>query len=183
MIIGLTGLLGAGKGSVAKYLKTKGYKYYSLSDEIREEADKRGIEKNLQNLIDLGNKLRKEFSSGVLAQRINKKIEKNRNQDYIIDSIRNPEEIRELKKNPNFFLIAVTAPIEERYKRIQARKREDDEKISFKQFKEAEEGQLEGEGTGQQLLKCIDQSDFQIVNDQTIEQLGQKVEEILKKAK
>lgn len=178
MIVGLTGLLGAGKGTVADYLKTKGFKYHSLSDEIREEADKRGIKKNLQNLINLGNELRKEFGSGILAQRVLKKIEESKNEKNVVDSIRNPQEIAELKKGSRFFLVSITAPLEIRYQRLQLRKRFDDN-LSLKEFMKAEEGQLKGEGTGQQLLKCIKESDFQIENDKTLDDLYTKVDQIL----
>ena len=74
MIIGLTGKNAAGKGEVANYLKTKGFIYYSLSDAIRKEATKRGLEHSRNNLINLGNELRKNFAPSYLAEQINKKI-------------------------------------------------------------------------------------------------------------
>ncbi len=58
MIIGLVGRNAAGKGEAANYLKSKGFVYYSLSDAIREEAAKRGLEHSRDNLINLGNELR-----------------------------------------------------------------------------------------------------------------------------
>ena len=60
MIIGLTGKNAAGKGEVAEYLKKKGFVYYSLSDVIREEATEKGLEHSRENLINLGNELRKK---------------------------------------------------------------------------------------------------------------------------
>ena len=44
MIIGLTGLNGSGKTSVANYFKKKKFNYYSLSDVIRNKLKKEGFE-------------------------------------------------------------------------------------------------------------------------------------------
>jgi dephospho-CoA kinase len=44
MIIGLTGKNGSGKTEVSEYLKNRGFEYHSLSDEIRNEIRRRGLE-------------------------------------------------------------------------------------------------------------------------------------------
>ena len=49
MIIGLTGKNASGKGEVASYLQKKGFIYYSLSDELREEAKEKNIEPTREN--------------------------------------------------------------------------------------------------------------------------------------
>lgn len=69
MIIGLTGKNASGKGEAANYLKTKGFAYYSLSDALREEATARNIEHTRENLIRLGNQLRKEFGADYLGKK------------------------------------------------------------------------------------------------------------------
>ena len=100
MIIGLTGKNASGKGEVADYLQKKGFIYYSLSDELREEATKRNLEHTRNNLINLGNELRQQHGPQYLAELINNKIKNNK--DFVIDSIRNPFEAEELMKNRNF---------------------------------------------------------------------------------
>ena len=75
LIIGLTGTHGSGKGEVGKYLVNKGFKYYSCSDELREEAKKLNLPETRENLgIVIGDKLRKEFGKGVLGKRVFCKI-------------------------------------------------------------------------------------------------------------
>ena len=74
MIIGLTGRNASGKGEVAEYLKSKGFVYLSLSDELREEATNLGIEHTRDNLIKLGNELREKYGPNYLAAKINDKI-------------------------------------------------------------------------------------------------------------
>ncbi|MBI2107815.1 AAA family ATPase [Candidatus Woesearchaeota archaeon] len=69
MIIGLTGKNASGKGEAAAYLKKKGFEYHSLSDILREEATKRGIEHARENLINLGNELRSQFGPNYLAKK------------------------------------------------------------------------------------------------------------------
>lgn len=179
IIIGLTGKSGAGKGTVAEYLKKKGFKYHSCSDILREELKKRGIKENIDNLIALGNELRHTFGPGILGKKILEKIIENGEQKAIADSLRHPKEIEELKKDDHFILIALDAPLKLRYERIKARGRAGDN-ITFKKFKEQEEYQMEGKGPQAQLLKCLKMADYKIVNDESIAKLYQKVETVLK---
>ena len=61
-IIGLTGTHGSGKGEVGKYLVQKGFKYYSCSDELREEAKKLNLPETRENLgIVIGEKINKKI--------------------------------------------------------------------------------------------------------------------------
>ena len=77
MIIGVTGSYASGKDSVAEYLIKKGFQHFSLSDEIRKELKKRKIKETRQNLIKLGNELRKKHGNEILAKRIIELISKN----------------------------------------------------------------------------------------------------------
>ncbi|PIN86317.1 hypothetical protein COV19_05930 [Candidatus Woesearchaeota archaeon CG10_big_fil_rev_8_21_14_0_10_44_13] len=183
MIIGLTGTNGAGKGTVAEMLKEKGFEYTSLSDEIRAEVKKRGLDEGLDNLITVGNELRAKEGPATLSKRVLKRIkegEMHGNKDFIVDSIRNPAEIEELKKNKRFILIAVDAPIELRYDRIKLRKRASDS-VSFEKFRGQEEVQLKGGKTGQQLLNCMGMADLTMINDGSLEKLRKNVDDLLKK--
>jgi len=178
MIIGLTGKNGTGKTEVANYLKSKGFELISLSDILREEARKRNMDEKRDNLIKIGNEIRKKFGSGILAVKAIEKIKKGRN--YCIDSIRNPGEIMEFKKNKNFFLIGIKSDTELRYRRILKRGRIGED-ISFEKFKELEEMENSEDEKKQQLDKCLELADTIIENDGTIEELYQKVDKILSK--
>ena len=74
MIIGLTGKNGAGKTEVSQYLVSRGFEYHSLSDEIREEVKKRGMEITRDVLTEVGNELRSQFGAGVLAERVLRRL-------------------------------------------------------------------------------------------------------------
>ena len=59
IIIGITGTLGAGKGTIVDYLiKERGFVHYSVRAYIAEEIEKRGLEVNRDTLTAMGNELR-----------------------------------------------------------------------------------------------------------------------------
>lgn len=178
MIIGVTGFNASGKGEFCKYLATKGFIVYSLSDILREELQKQGKNINVENLIAKGNELRHEYGNSILADRTLKKIKPENN--YVIDSIRNPAEINALKQNKDFHLVFIEAPpIEIRFERVKKRSREG-ETLNFGDFKREEEKQLENpDPASQQLLKCREMSDFIIHNDSALENLYKKIDELI----
>ena len=183
MIIGLTGKNAAGKGEVANYLKSKDFIYYSLSDVIREEATKRGLEHSRDNLINLGNELRKRHGADYLAKKINDKIKqqlkKIKNQNFVIDSIRSPFEAKELMKNKGFVLIGIKAPIETRFKRLLERNRLGDAK-TLEDFKAQEEKENLKSDHNQQLDATLKLAKKVIVNNGSLKDLYKKIDTLLK---
>src|SRR3989338_6469212 len=126
MIIGLTGLNGAGKGEAAEFLKKRGFQYYSLSDVIREQLEREGKPVTRQNLIECGNSLRQQYGASVLADRILKRLDPDKN--YVVDSFRNPNEVAAFRSKKDFGLLKITADAEIRFERIRQRARENDPK-------------------------------------------------------
>lgn len=177
MIIGLTGANASGKGEAAGYLKSKGFEYYSLSDILREEAKARGIELSRENLIRLGNELRAKNRPSILADLAIKKIKAKGN--YVIDSIRNPFEVKALRELSGFKLIGIDAPVEIRFKRAVARKRPGDPE-TLEEFVEKERRENMAETANQQLDNCLKLADTVIINDSTIESLRKKLDLVLK---
>mgnify|MGYP001612569236 CR=1 FL=1 len=186
MIIGLTGKNASGKGEAANYLKSKGFVYYSLSDVIREEATKRGIEHSRDNLINLGNQLRKKYGANYLAKPINIKIKQqlknNKNQNFVIDSIRSPFEAKELMKNKGFALVGIKAPIELRFKRLLDRNRLGDAK-TLEEFEKQEQRENLKNKTNQQLDATFGMAKKVIVNKGTLKELHNKIDDLLRKIK
>src|SRR3989344_757822 len=178
MIIGLTGKNAAGKGEAAAYLKKKGVEYHSLSDVLREEAAKRNIEHTRDNLISLGNQLRKKFGANYLAKKINQKIQSSHVEDFVVDSIRSPFEIEELRKNKDFVLVAIEAPAELRFERLLKRGRLGDA-ATLEEFKIQEEKENLNNPPGQQLDKCVSMADRKIANDGQLEHLHQKIAKLI----
>lgn len=180
MYIGLTGYLATGKGVIANLLKEKGFSYASLSDVVREQATSQGLERTRENLIKVGNELRKEHEASYFAKKIVEKVNTENDKDWVIDGIRNPLEVKELQKLNMFYLIGISSSPETIVKRVLSRKRDGDsmteEKIIEKIDIEKGKGQP---ADGQQVEKCIDMSDYMIMNEGTVDDLKNKVEHFL----
>ncbi len=175
MIIGLTGSMGCGKGEVVKILEEKGFKYITLSMMVREEARKRNIPEEREKLMEVGNSMRKIDGAGVLAKKSLEKIKNSDHDKWIIDGIRNPAEIDELKKEKNVYIVGVSTNKELLVNRILSRARESDAKNKEEILRkiEREWGKDEPED-GQQVGKCMKKVDIIIENEGTLEELQEK---------
>ena len=154
-------------------LMKKGFYYVSLSDAIRNELKKRNLPLTRNNLLSVGNELRAKFGAGILAKTTLENMEFGRN--YVVDSIRNPSEVDELKKTKQFFLFYITAPAEERFNRMSDRRREGDPE-TLDEFKKLESLELENtDQTKQNLNLTFALADKKIQNNSTVEELYDNV--------
>jgi dCMP deaminase len=177
MIIGLTGKNGSGKTAVCEYLRHRGFEYHSLSDEIRNEIRKRGLEITREILIEVGNELREKLGPGILAERILENLGDARN--YVIDSIRNPYEVEVLRRRSDFTLLALEANETIRFERSRIRGRENAAQ-TFLQFIEEEAPELDSRNPANQQLNATQaKADLVIANNGTIEELHQRLNELL----
>jgi len=179
-ILGLTGLNASGKSTVAQFLIEKGYKYYSLSDVVREYASQKNLDHSRENLILCGNELREKFGADVLAKIVLDKIRNEKPEKVLIDSIRNVYEIETLKNFGNFKIIGLTAPANIRFERALKRKRVGFE-TTLEDFINIEKVENSSDPKKQQLFKCLEMSDIVIDNNGSVEELKNKLEEVLKK--
>ena len=179
MIIGVTGTNGAGKSTVLNFLKHMGFSFYSCSDEIREELIRNNIPETRESLIAMGNGLREKFGPGILAARIKKKIsDAGGTKNFVIDSIRNPSEVEELRKLEGFKLIAVDAPIEERFKRLMSRQKRgirNESAVTLEKFAELEKREMSENPSSQQLHKVMKLADSTIINDGSVAEIEKKL--------
>ena len=177
MIIGLTGKNGAGKTEVSNYLVSRGFEYHSLSDEIRAEVRRRGLEITREILTECGNELRSRFGAGILAERILAQLGHDRN--YVIDSIRNPAEVDVLRRRKDFKLLGVDAGQAVRFERSRERGREGAPQ-SLEQFICEEEWELQSpDPVRQQLVATRNMADVVVANDGTLEDLHRRLAELL----
>ncbi len=180
MIFGLCGYNASGKGEIANILKEKGYVYFSLSDIIREECEKRDLEKNRENLVAIGNEFREKRGANYFAEMILKKInlERNNNKNFIVDSIRNPKEVETLRQDKEFVLIGINAPIELRFSRSQSRGRNENA-LTLEEFIKQEEKEKSSKENAQQLDTVYKMADKYIYNDGSLEELKQRLDFVL----
>ena len=182
MLIGLTGRIASGKGEVVEFLKKKGFEYYTISQIVRDEAAKINMPILRESLQDLGNLIRKYEGSGGWIKRLIKRLDLKKNN--VVDGIRNPGEIKELRKIKNFMLVSVDASQKNRFERVLKRNKLSDPKEwnEFVKLDERDFGKNEPE-EGQQVRKCMAMADINLVNDGSLLGFHKYIEEIFKKIK
>ncbi|MEA3476879.1 MAG: AAA family ATPase [Bacteroidota bacterium] len=180
-IIGITGTLGAGKGTVVDYLvREKGYKHFSVRGYLVEIIQARDIAVNRDHMVEVANELRANHSPSFIVDELYIRAN-NAGSDSIIESIRTPGEIQSLRAKGQFTLIAVDAEQETRYRRISIRNSETDQ-ITFERFQQDEMREMTAvDPNKQNLKKCIEEADFVIRNDKLIEDLYKQVDMVLEK--
>lgn len=181
IIIGLTGTLGAGKGTVVDYLvSNKGFAHYSVRNWLLDEIRRRGLPENRDSMFNLANELRALHHSSFIIDQLYTAAD-NAGKDCVIESIRTPGEVESLRKKKNFFLIAVDADPELRYQRIQLRNSETDD-ISYEVFLENEKREMSSADPARQdLRKCIELADTLLMNNSSKEELYSQLENVLEK--
>jgi dephospho-CoA kinase len=179
LIIGITGTLGAGKGTIVDYLlKEKGFAHYSVREFIAEEIIRRGLPVNRDTMVLVANDLRKNNSPSYITDCLYEKA-LSTGKNSIIESIRTPGEVYSLREKGRFYLLAIDADPELRYRRISMRKSETDN-ISIETFLENEKREMNStDPNAQNIKKCMDLADFKLWNNGTLEQLNLQVEAIL----
>jgi len=175
-IIGITGTIGAGKGTIVDYLvKNYGFKHYSVRSYLIQEAEKQNLPLNRDTYVQLANHLREIHSPSFIIDELYKEAAKN-GENAIIESIRTPGEIASLRAKDNFSLWAVDADPKVRYERIFARQSETDQ-ISFDTFLSNEQREMNAQDpTKQNLAECIRQADVLFENNGDFERLYRQVE-------
>ena len=188
-VFGVTGLPGSGKSIISRIAKKEGIYTISMGDVIREEAERNRCSTGVAAV-----NLRKKYGNNVVADRCVQKIKnysKNRynqkttvkkmynthtnnqtpkkyrkiKQDiYIIEGLRSPQEVSYFKKHfKNFKIIAIHSNPQSRFNRLKRRKRNDDS-TDYKVFKERDNRELKF-GIG----NVISLADYMLINEGPIQ--------------
>ncbi len=181
LIIGITGTLGAGKGTLVDYLiHKKGFKHFSVRQFLVEEIKKRGLPVNRDSMTSVANDLRKNNHPAFIIEQLYVKAKKV-GSNAIIESIRTPGEIDFLRKKGGFYLLAVDADPKIRYTRIKLRASETDH-VDFETFIANEQREMRTTDSNKQnLSKCIQMADFRFDNNGDRRQLYKQMNEVLDK--
>ncbi len=183
-IIGITGTIGAGKGTVVDYLvRREGFEHFSVRAYLNEILQGEGIPANRDTLTALANELRKNHHPAYIVEQLFYQA-KHSGKNCIIESIRTPGEVELLRSKGFFFLIAIDADPELRYQRIKKRKSETD-MIDYPTFLENEKREMKNSDPNKQNIKsCIDMADLRLKNnagmDALYEQLHDNMQKIIK---
>ena len=177
MIIGITGLNCSGKDTVAELLMEKNFFHVSFSDILRDILRKQKKEVTRDNLIELGNHLRKKYSPSLLAKMALRQVKDGEN--YVFTSIRNYKELELLQEREDFLLVKVDAPLKVRFKRICERNTEQDP-TTMEEFIAKEKEEQSEEEHKQQTHKILKAAKVTIMNDKNIDSLRAKIDKLVK---
>ncbi|MCQ2285011.1 MAG: AAA family ATPase [Bacteroidales bacterium] len=178
-IIGITGTLGAGKGTIVDYLiQHYGYKHYSVRGYLTEEAERRGMEINRDTFVVVANDLREKYGPAYITDELYKQAEA-AGVNAIIESVRTPGEVESLRKNEHFLLFAVDADPKVRYDRVVLRNSETDH-VSYETFIENEQREMSSTDPAHQNVgRCMEMADYVFQNNGDFDDLYRQIEEAL----
>lgn len=117
---------GAGKSTVALFLKEKGFAVLTMGDAVREEAKRLGLEPTDINLGKLMLKLRQDLGPGAVGHIVLQKLGRDgSNGNVVIDGIRSIPEVEVLDNIGHVKLLAIHASRGTRLKHLKKRNRSD----------------------------------------------------------
>lgn len=179
MIIGITGTLAAGKGTIVAYLESKGFKHFSVRAYLIKIINERGLPVNRDSMVAVANELRENNSASFIAEELYREA-KEAGGNVIIESIRTEGEINALKSKGAFYLFAIDANAKLRYDRATARASETDS-VSFETFVANEEREWANTDPNKgNLKKCIERADYTFTNEGTLDELFVQIDAALR---
>lgn len=128
--LGLIGGIASGKTTIGTILNKHGYTVISFSDFVRTELNARGVARpTREDYFEMANAMRRNTSRDILARLAVKRVVEEGIDRFVLDGMRNPDEIDFLKRFiRDFILIGVETATEERIRRVQIRLRDIDPK-------------------------------------------------------
>jgi dephospho-CoA kinase len=173
-VICVAGMPGAGKDIVREVFRELGLPIVIMGDEVRAEAERRGLPPTPENLGKIMLQLRTEEGPKVLARRCLPKIKAINSQIVVIDGIRSLDEMAEFRNEfPDLRIFSVHASPKTRYERLVKRGRSDDPK-DWKTFTERDKREL-SVGLG----NVIATADVMVINEGTLEAFKQELLQLL----
>ena len=166
--VAVCGMPGSGKGEFAKIIADNGIPVRSMGDMVRAEVELRGLEGNPNVFGEVAADLRAKFGEEVLAIRLADEVTElmKTHPIVMIEGMRGTAEFQIFNSRwaPRFSSVAITANPEVRFQRTQSRGRSEDGDREQFQIREAREA-------GWGLYSLIEQADYQINNESTLEDL------------
>ena len=183
-IIGITGTLGAGKGTVVEYLcrAPHNFEHYSARRLLNGIIAKQGLEPGRDSMRKVANELRQERGPAAVIEALFEEAVA-AGKDAIIESVRTEGEVVALRKSGKpFVLLAVDADQKIRYERAIGRGSSTD-KVTFEKFCEQESVEMASQLPHEQnLSRCMELADVRLTNDGTIEEFQAKIDVFLSSA-
>ncbi len=184
MILGITGTLGAGKGSILTYLEQKGFRHFAVSETfLVGEAIKRGLEPNRQARHDIANEYR-ALGPTKLQEAVYElaRADIEAGHDVVIEPQHTVAEVGFIQSIGGIVL-SVDADIETRYERIHKRGGPKDN-VTFEEFKAHQDMEMASNDPNRNnLAASIKAADYHLTNDGTLVELHEQIDTFLAQKK
>jgi dephospho-CoA kinase len=178
-VIGAVGRIGSGKDTAIKYISKKcSIQILSIGDIAREMAKNAGLSATRESLQKITENCYKKYGRTYFIEETIRRIERANCPRMLITGIRAPTDVTTLRKRflDDFVLICVRADERKRFQRLLSRREPRDPK-TWQQF-------LEQDRTEEKIFQLDEAcrlADYRIDNDGTVEELHQKIDEIIMK--
>lgn len=183
-IVFIVGMAGSGKSIVSDELVKKGFAFLRFGQITLDKVKEQGLKPSESNERKAREGFRKKYGMGAFAiLNIPKFDELLKKSNVVGDGLYSWSEYKILKEKyeDSMYVIAVYAPPKLRYQRLENRAVEKDEKQRFRSFTEKESSARDyAEIENIEKGGPIAMADFTINNTGTMDELKQKVKEILK---
>lgn len=179
VIIGITGTIGAGKGTIVDYLVDKyGFRHYSVRGFLTKIIEQKNLPLNRDSMVAVANELRAHHSPSYIAEQLFVEATATEG-NSIIESIRTTGEVTALRDKGDFILLAVDADSRIRYDRVVLRASETDH-IDYATFLENEAREMNTDDPNKQnLAACQQLADFNFTNNGSFQELYAQIDTAL----
>ena len=173
-VIGIFGLIGSGKDTVAEYLEEKyGFYHVSYGTIVRELSKQLGRTLERDDLIKKQREYVQRYGQNYFGRLAVQKIRDSNEQFCVLSGIRRPQDIEEPRKafGEDFLLVFIDASPRIRFERMHARMREGDPE-TLEEFLRQEEEEKKAFGFDQ-VMRYVK---FKIKNEGSLEELHRNVD-------
>lgn len=176
MVIGITGLPGAGKGTAAAYVVEKyGAVTKRFSQPLWDILARLHQPQTRENMQKLAQSMRALFGNDILAETLLQDLTQETTNLIVMEGFRYQDEYAMLKRRPDFVFIGIETAFDVRLARIQQRsEKEDDRTMTAEKFKAQHEFKTE-----QYIPELIAKADHRIDNNGTVDQLYAQLDALM----
>ncbi len=171
-VIAIAGQPASGKTTAIEAIKDLGI-VVTMGDVIRDEAKKRNLEPSGDIIGKIAKELREKGGPAIIAKKCVDLIKNKHEEVIFVDGVRSLSEVNIFRKFWKFPIITIVADEEKRFNRLFRRGRSDDPK-NLEDLKERDKREIEFG-----LNKVLENADYTILNNSTIEDLQKKTRKIV----
>ncbi|MBU0530180.1 MAG: AAA family ATPase [Candidatus Aenigmatarchaeota archaeon] len=180
-LIGITGLIGSGKDTVANHIiKKYNYKHINFGNIVGEFTSKIGRELTRENYQLTRKEFDQKYGKEFFSKEVMKIIKERKWERVVITGFRNPEDVEPIRRETgqNMILVSIDSDEKTRFERLKKRKFPRDPK-TIEDFHVQEKNESEIFS----IQTVVSMADYHIVNSGTFQELEKNVDNFMKEHK